>query len=199
MRPSCGLKDCCVNVLTDWYIFVVTTPAASTGYVPDEVWADLDTRAGRLPPRSVRRCWLAAAALVVVAVAVTAWTQLGQLGPRLTTGDSSGASARIHSRIIDATFDLTNPSRTGADISSVSAGSGFAIEAVRGIPHHLAGHSSTTVTMRLRVTDCTQRSDSVPIHIGVKQLLWHIHRTVTLNVGQSLVRTACRPPAAGSS
>jgi hypothetical protein len=121
--------------------------------LPDDVWAQLDPDAGRLPRRTRRRIRVAAIAAAAFLVIIGLGWQWGAVVPRV---GGSGHGAMSGPGVMAVTVDVRNTGWTGMRVVGVGrSGPGLRLTRVDGtVPADLGDASSASYTLYYDVTNC---------------------------------------------
>jgi hypothetical protein len=136
----------------------------ATGWVSDEVWAQLDPRAGRLTRSGRLALTVSAVAAIALIVGIWAAGVSGVVRPRLS---ATGWSATTGPVTVVETVTAANTGWTTARLTSVATPTaGLRIEGVRGLPVHVRSGASARIIVRIAVTDCANPpSGWIPLQV----------------------------------
>lgn len=126
-------------------------------WVSDEVWAELDHDAGRLPRRRERQLAVAPVILLLVLSAGVVVWRSGAVVPRVAWANLGySASSDLERRIVTHSVAIANRGWPSVHITGVGrSGPGLELVEVRGsLPTTLSRGESTEVILVYRVTDC---------------------------------------------
>jgi hypothetical protein len=165
----------------------------TAGWVSDEVWAQLDPRAGRLSRRG--RFALALAALGAAALVIVVWAAgaSGLVRPRLSVdgwASQESGHASFSERVV-----LANHGWTTARLTAVTTPTrDLHVTGARGLPVHIRPGETVTITVRLAVLDCANPpSGWIPVRARVSH--WWGTTSAALDApsggGPPLAREAC--------
>ena len=138
----------------------------------DEVWAQLDPRAGRLSRRAKARVWLAGALALALAVGFVAIWRAGLIAPRL--GVEPGVMSYDEAPGGQITFTVTIENRGRFPVSVLKVGGdepGLRLVRVEGdLPTTLDPGQRASVTLEYRITDCGVVPDDLgPVPVRVER------------------------------
>jgi hypothetical protein len=140
--------------------------------VSDEVWRQLNPRAGRLSRREAVRAWIVIVMAFVVVTACIAVGRSGLVTPQLSWGLWGVKSAEPPTDTITLDVEITNMGLAPVTITRVGrSGPGLALIATQGhLPARLAATKSARISLVFRITDCEQRpTGSWPVTVEVHQ------------------------------
>lgn len=165
----------------------------AAGAVSDEVWAQLDPRAGRLSRRG--RLALAGATALTAAAVVAGYALLagGTVWPRLSVESDWSGHFSPGRHNFSETLTIDNDGWAGARIVSVGAPRGLRVTGVDGLDGEVGAGGSAALTVHYLVTDCA-RPPAEPVTLLLHVDRWWGTATVRLRPPDqvpSLITPAC--------
>jgi hypothetical protein len=168
------------------------------GPVSDEVWRQLDPRAGALAPGTIRRNWWVGTVLAVTSVGLVVAWYFGLVVPRLEWTDGMGAEIHDSGRM-KVTVTVTNAGMVPVTVLGAGRsdpGLQF-LRAEGAFPTTLRPGGSMTLDLHYQLTDCAAVPDVAP-PVAVEVDRWWGGQTVDLQTTydswqRSLVDHICDP------
>lgn len=165
----------------------------------DEVWAQLDPRAGRLSAAGRRALVVAVAIGLVVLVLAYLALVSGLVRPNLAMTGDNGASADIDRHTVTLTINVVNNGVAGVRIIGIAAPeSGARVVRVDGLPAALSAGGTLTLTIRYSI-DCTRPVQPLRLGFEVERPWGTATVTVAPREGEELFGGRSMPRYACSS